>query len=172
MRIKNTSRFPDDEVRELVEFGMQGVRTARLAVNVKNATKTAYRGMAYEGVPCMSPASNLATVDRLVTISIGPDAKFPCDNRVQKWVEETQEERDAQGSTAVKSFKLVDAGNYGGKGSPLIVFNDWREALVGVAAHEARHVQQQQRNKRRSEVDAERFAAKRLEEYRKHVSNG
>jgi hypothetical protein len=55
---------------------------------------------------------------------------------------------------------------YGGKRAPLIVCRDWREALVAVAAHEARHIQQYQRNKPRSEVDCERFAAKALDRYR------
>jgi hypothetical protein len=55
---------------------------------------------------------------------------------------------------------------YGGKRSPLIRMNDWREALVAVAAHEARHLWQFATDARRSEVDAEQFAAQRLAAYR------
>lgn len=139
MRLKNTSRYPDDEVRLLVAFGMKGVRTTGLEVHVKNA-RTAYRGRAYNGVPLISPAAKRFSVERLVTIGLGSPRAFP------------------------------DAPHrYGGKRSPEMAFADWREALVAVAAHEARHVWQFQYRKRRSEVDAERFAFKRLTTYRQCI---
>jgi hypothetical protein len=50
--------------------------------------------------------------------------------------------------------------------SPIVEFADWREALVAVAAHEARHIWQYQFDRPRGEVDAELRAAARLEEYR------
>jgi hypothetical protein len=43
---------------------------------------------------------------------------------------------------------------------------DWREALVAVAAHEARHLWQFAAGAPRSEVDAERHAATHLAAYR------
>ena len=48
----------------------------------------------------------------------------------------------------------------------MLTFADWREALVSVAAHEARHIWQYQHGKTRSEVDAEQRAGVRLGEYR------
>jgi hypothetical protein len=144
MRLKNTSRYPEDEVRQLVAFGMRGVNTAGLAVNVKNAQNCAYRGRAYERVPLLSSRVTCSTVRRLVTIGLGEPERFP-----------------------VSNFDPRKQHAYGGKRSPLIEYRDWREALVAVAAHEARHIQQFQRNRPRSEVDAERFAAKALDHYRK-----
>ena len=76
-----------------------------------------------------------------------------------------------RGGGAIIKVYRVERHPYGGKGSPEIVVNDWREALVAVAAHEARHVWQGQRKRagkrqQMSEVDAEKHAAKRLTEYR------
>lgn len=52
------------------------------------------------------------------------------------------------------------------KTAPTYEMRDWREGIVAVAAHEARHIYQYKFNKRRSEIDAERWAVKKLEEYR------
>lgn len=142
MRLKNTSRYPTEEVRRLVEFAMRGVNTARLEVHVKNAHDTAYRGRAYNGVPSVSSANGKRTVDRLVTIGIGPQEKFP----------------------------TVDWGSRRYKSVPEFHLGDWREALVSTAAHEARHIQQMQRRKPLSEVDCIRFEFKRLTEYREAVA--
>lgn len=62
--------------------------------------------------------------------------------------------------------RVVERHPYGGKGSPLIVIKNWCEAVVAIAAHEFMHIHQFQNNLRRSEVDAERSAAKRLAAYR------
>ena len=142
MRLTNSSDYPTEEVAALVAFAMKGVKTTRLAVKVKNCSG-AYGGMAYEGVPRISTAYKLRSVDRLVTVRIGKPSWFPSSNM-------------SPGATHP----------YGGKRSPLIEHRNWREALVAVAAHEARHIWQYQHNKSRSEVDAERFAAKRLSAYR------
>lgn len=52
------------------------------------------------------------------------------------------------------------------KTAPEFEMKSWKEAMVAVVAHEARHIQQFQRGWRRSEIDAERYAVKRLEVYR------
>ena len=49
---------------------------------------------------------------------------------------------------------------------PFFTFRDWRERLVHIAAHEARHVHQFRHGKSCSEVDCERFAAMALARYR------
>jgi hypothetical protein len=52
------------------------------------------------------------------------------------------------------------------KSSPPIEVACWREGLVTVAAHEAKHIEQYRRDQPRSEVACERFAAWVLEVYR------
>lgn len=64
---------------------------------------------------------------------------------------------------------VVTTAPYGGKGSPLIEMRDWREGLVGLAAHEFCHIHQFQNNLPRSEVHAERAALKRLMAYRESI---
>jgi hypothetical protein len=135
LRLKNTSRYPTDEVRQLVEFGMRGVRTERLEVHVKNSADI-FGGMAYHGVPSISTAYGKATVDRLVTIRIGAPERFP-HTRMTRYVR-----------------------------APVYDLRDWREAMVMVAAHEGRHIQQMQRKRSLSEVDCIKFEAARVAEFR------
>jgi hypothetical protein len=47
--------------------------------------------------------------------------------------------------------------------APSITVGDWRQALVALAAHEARHVHQFRNGLPRSEVDAERWSKRVLE---------
>jgi hypothetical protein len=175
VRLKNTSRYLTEEVRALVEFGMRGVSTARLAVNVKNNRRGAYRGRAYDGVASCSPTARMSTVDRLVTIGIGAPEKFPTNNLVtvaKITLVEHIDRFEGLYPTALVNVPhpgmvtLTRQQPYGGRRAPQIDMADWREALVMVAAHEARHIWQYQHGKPRSEVDCERFAAKRLTEWR------
>jgi hypothetical protein len=179
MQIKNTSHYPDAEVVALVEVGMQGVDTARLAVHVKNY-RHAYRGRAYNGVPSCSPCARQGCVDRLVTIGIGAPEKFPCDNLITRGRWRRVTPGLAPEDTPVRRRRrtvhgrqeqwlerwVVEQHPYGGKRAPRIEVRDWREAIVAVAAHEARHVWQYQCGQPRSEVDCERFAAARLQAFR------
>lgn len=153
MRFLNFSQYPDDEVRQLVTMAMRDVDTVGVAVHVKNSRRGAYRGMAYDGVPAISRAARHKRTRYLITIGIGAPDRFPVDNLV---------------STTRNG--VTERHPYGGKRSPLIEMADWREALVAVAAHEARHIQQFQWHARRSEVDAERFAARALQRYRAELT--
>lgn len=190
MRIKNTSQYPDDEVRKLVTFAMRGIDTTGVLVKVKNS-RSAYRGMAYGNVPSMSPARKMKSVDRLITIGIGSPHQFPQDNMVttirwgakvtvgddgtfppapegydtRTWRVTAYYEGGRQFPVAMKYGEPI-RHPYGGKRSPLIIVNDWREALVAVAAHEARHHYQMKHGKTTSEVDAEKHAAKVLSRFR------
>lgn len=204
MRIINQSRLPDAEVTALIRFAFRGTADAGLVVKVKNKTRGAYSGRAYQSVPYQSPQHGQKTARMLVTISIGPDSAFPANNmhetrRIIRKVEvhsvdpsrgdnpyqkarETGEEPakgedfggvhyDRNHCCAQVQVIAIVRHPYGGKGSPLIEHQDWREALIAVAAHESRHIQQFQaraRGKRTplSEVDCEKYAAKRLAEYR------
>lgn len=176
MKLTNTSRYPDAEVALLVEFAMSDVDHSRVAVHVRNASR-AYRGRAYDGIPSISARARDADVDRLVTIGIGAPQCFPCDNvqtRV-KWVRTEQStptpgevfrrRRDRTGRVQLER-RVVSQHGYGGKRSPVLVFESWREALVAVAAHEGRHIWQYLTDAPRSEVDAEQSAGHRLEAYR------
>jgi len=78
--------------------------------------------------------------DYLVTIGIGSEDRFPIPS--------------AQRSTRWPKYEM----------------NDWREALVLVAAHEAKHIEQFKEDKPRSEVACEHFAARMLRRYREEVA--
>lgn len=182
MRIKNTSRYPDDEVRRLVEFGMKGVNTNGVMVHVKNS-QGAYRGRAYNGVPYVSPAYKMKSVNALITIGIGAPEQYPCDNMIRRsrWSEVSQKDYDQlpeEERRQLRHWTYSDGTHryqrenvtrhpYGGKRSPLIEMRTWQEGLVAVAAHEARHHYQHAHGKSGSEVDAERHAAKILERFRR-----
>lgn len=198
MLLKNTSRYPTEEIRRLLEWAADGFDLRGVAVHIKNS-KHAYRGLAYERVPRIANAH--AKAERLVTIGIGAPGKFPTDNmrRTIRWVDmpeydpvpdrgfvedvlgieyDSPEYKEwwrvhriwtvhRQGVQINRVQRMVRTETpYGGKGSPLIDVRNWREALVAVAAHEFMHIHQFQNNLRRSEVDAERAAAKRLAAYR------
>jgi len=134
--IRNTSRYPDDEVERLVQLAAGWLDGPRVCVNVKNLGKGrgAFRGRAYSGVPKISNAPRRAS--HLVTIALGPPDSF------------SQEPWRATAR------------------SPEVLLADWRSALVYVAAHEARHVEQFVRKAPKSEVDCNRFAAALLERWR------
>jgi hypothetical protein len=68
--IRNTSRHPDAEVRELVRFATRGIDMERVCVNVKGGHGLGAR--AYDGVPSISNAPRRARY--LVTIKIGTGA--------------------------------------------------------------------------------------------------
>lgn len=181
MRLDNTSMYPTDRVKELVEFAMKGVHTDRVYVRVKNSNGV-YAGRAYKAVPHASPVSKMTSVDHLVVLRIGEPDRFPVDNMVTtyRWVNVSDAEWGEMSKAeqqALRYWKKSDGSHgqqrevsyrhpYGGKRSPFIVMNDWEEALVALAAHEGRHQYQYRNRKPASEVDAERFAAARLEAFR------
>ncbi len=188
MWFHSTVRYPQDEVRSLVEFAMAEIDHSGLAVRVKN-TRDIYRGRAYDGVPGLSAAAREPGVTRLVTIGIGGPASFPTTNEVQsaRWRKVRADEsldgvrasdlrlarprsnapRAAKaGTTRALERREVRTHGYGGVHSPVLAMADWREALVAVASHEARHIWQYQHDAARSEVEAEHYAAGRLELWR------
>jgi hypothetical protein len=65
-----------------------------------------------------------------------------------------------------RQFPIRNHHYPGLKTAPVYDINSWQEALVIVAAHEFRHLEQFQRRVRASEVDAERSALQQLEAYR------
>jgi hypothetical protein len=141
-RIRNTSPYPDDEVRSLVRSATRGVDMNRVCVNVKGGHGLSAR--AYDGVPSISNAPRSARY--LVTIKVGNGVRFPVGplNRNGKRPDE------------------VGPRNR----FPFFTYADWREWLVSAAAHEARHIHQYRHGSPRSEIDCERFAEEALSRYR------
>lgn len=144
LTIRNTSRYPADEVRQLVRFALQDVDVRGVHVNVKNSSGPR-RGRAYDGVPTISNAPPGA--EYLVTIGIGGPEHFPYEDG--SWTQ--------RNGTPIK--------RRGGRW-PEETLEDWREALVSVAAHEGAHVEQFRNGLPRSEVRCHHFAAQMLRRYR------
>jgi len=131
--IRNTSRYPREEVVRLVRLATSEIDMRRVCVNVKNSRRYACGGYAYDGVPEISNAP--AKTEYLVTIRLGPPKMFP----------------------TVLPHK---------KRSPARAVACWREAVVAMAAHEAKHVEQYRLGRPRSEVECECFEAAVLARYR------
>jgi len=140
--IRNTSRHPDEEVREGLLFAVRGIDMDRVCVNVKNG---ALGGAAYNGVPEISNAPRSAKY--LVTLRLG---------RVRdRW------------PLGPINYHFHSPSETGPRNRfPFFVCHDWREWLVKLAAHEARHIEQFRTGAVCSEIDCERFALARLAEWR------
>lgn len=140
--IRNTSTYPEDEVRELVQFATQDVDMNRVCINVKGGRGLGAR--AYDGVPSISNAPRSARY--LVTIKVGSGVRFPVGPY----------NRNGQTPDEVGPRNRF----------PFFTHADWREWLVSAAAHEAWHIHQYRHGKCRSEVECERFAETALNRYR------
>ena len=143
--IRNTSRYPDEEVRELVRFALSEIDARGVCVNVKNSRATR-RGSAYSRIPSISNAP--ADSRYLITVGIGAPERFPFED----------------GSYTRRNGELVK--RRGGRW-PAETLHDWREALVSVAAHEGKHIEQFREGTRRSELECQHFSAFMLGRYRK-----
>jgi hypothetical protein len=142
MWIRNTSRHPDAEVTECVEFAVRGIDMRRVCVNVKNG---GLGGAAYNGVPAISNAPRAARY--LVTLRLGRgDERWPL---------------------GPVNYHFRAPHETGPRNRfPFFVCSDWREWLVKLAAHESKHIEQFRRRATCSELRCEEFALARLEEFR------
>ncbi len=136
MRIKNTSRYPTVEIERLVRFAAKGIGTSRVEVHVKNSTRV-FAGRAWHNIGRNSVVNVADYIDDLIVVRVGPPAEFPIEF----------------------SYPRL-------KTAPKYTMRGWKEAVVSVTAHELYHIKQRRTGKRASEVKAERWALKRLEEYR------
>lgn len=171
MWIRNTSRYPNLDVRFLLGFAASHVDVRGVQVNVKNS-RCCYAGRAYPSIPSMARAN--ARARYLVVIRVGAPSCFPCTNEVTsvRWVPSDGEEvtpemrlRLAKGALRFEQ-PVVRRHPYGGVTAPLLTYADWREALVGVAAHEFCHVEQYRDGLPVSEIACERAALTALECWR------
>lgn len=152
MIFTNTSKYNDDEARQLVLIGIGTLPHADVEVHLKGTLKAAYAGMAYCGVPRMANCDRDSNY--LVTLRIGAETFFPTDNR--HWTTDPHGNR----------VKV----QYGGKSVPLERIEDWREALVYLTAHEFNHIVQFRAHSGRSEVACELAAIRGLKRYREIYS--
>jgi hypothetical protein len=142
MWIRNTSRYPDAEVMELVELATADIDMRGVCVNVKNGELA---GGAYNGVPEMSNAPRAASY--LITLRVGKgNERWPL-------------------GPVNYHFKSPDETGPRNR-FPFFVCEDWREWLVKLAAHEAKHIEQFRAGAKCSEINCEKFAVEVLERYR------
>ncbi len=137
MRLKNTSRYPTVEVQRLVRLAAKGVDSSRVEVHVKNS-KWIFAGRAWHNIGHNSIVSVADDVDDLVVIRVGSPDRFPIEFQYPKL-----------------------------KTAPMYLISNWKEAIITLTAHELYHIKQKRTGKRASEVRAERWAFKRLQECRK-----
>lgn len=180
MLLENKSRYPTDEVRRLIEFATSGVNLADTAINVRN-TRHATAGRAYGRTPSISPLTG--RVARLIVVRMGAPERFPSDNlhgswRYSSWgpdgaprpadvpADAHTRRRRTRLRTIEQRWRWWVRHPYGGSRSPHVTLADWREGLVYISAHEARHIHQFRHSRPCSEVDAERFAVAAVERYR------
>lgn len=137
----NTSRYPTSEVVALVRLALTDLDTTGVHVNVKNSRIGPRGGTAYSYVPSISNAPKGS--DYLITVGLGPESMFPM-----------------LGDHYVGKRPISKGGQW-----PEFDLRDWRDALVLVAAHEGKHIEQYRENLRRSEIACEHHAAWVLSRY-------
>jgi hypothetical protein len=143
MWIRNTSRHPDGLVEKLVRFAVSEIDMRRVCVNVKNGQ---LGGGAYDGIPEISNAPSRARY--LVTLRLGSGR--------ERW------------PLGPVNYHFKTPHEVGPRNRfPFFVCADWKEWLVKLAAHEARHIEQFRNGLSRSEIDCERYAVAKLEAFRR-----
>jgi hypothetical protein len=137
--VRNGSRYPTAEVRQLIRFATADVDMRAVCVNVKRLRLAGWRGWAYPGVPDCSNAP--AQAEYLITLAVGESCNWPMRRARQR------------------------------RGEPYVEFADWRETLVYLAAHEAKHIEQFREGLPVSEVRCNVFAAATLSRYREGMGD-
>ncbi len=134
------------EIRKLVTEGFDGVDRAGVEVQVRRARRPgeSFTGRAYFTLPSRPRPHPETTF--LVRLSLPATLR----NRAYP-----------------KTYRYWNR-----KTAPWITVRDWRERLVALVAHEACHVRQFREGLRRSEVEAERWAAGALDAWRAREAGG
>ena len=146
--VENLSRYPEEEVLELVGYAVRWIDMRGVHIKVKNAGPGRVAGgRAYSSVPTIANVAPGSLY--LITLKIGPPDDFPSREHRYGWTEPGPRNQ-----------------------FPLLTYADWREALVAVAAHEAMHIQQYKYGHPRSELQTSHFEADTLERYRKTLPKG
>lgn len=142
LRLSEEIRADHAEIRRLVAEGFDGVEHHDVDVEVVRAreARLSFTGLAFWELPPAAVRRGTAGVRFLVRL------RLPATIRNRAYP---------------KTYRYR-----GRKTAPWITVGDWRERLLALAAHEACHVRQFRHGLRRSEVEAERWAAARLEAWR------
>ncbi len=145
MWIQNFSRYDDDEVVDLIQLATEEVDLKDTCINVKNGR---LGGSAYEGVPKISNAPPSAKY--LITLRLGT--------------------RSAEWPVGPVNYHFKSPEEVGPRNRfPFFKCTDWREWLVKVAAHEAKHIEQYRKGSVRSEICCENFRVAVLDRYRSEI---
>lgn len=143
MWIRNTSRYPDSEVESLARLASRTIDMRNVCINVRNG---ALAGGAYNGVPDISNAPPAAQY--LITLRLGTGS--------EQW------------PLGPVNYHFKAPAEVGPRNRfPFFVCRDWRDWLVKLTAHEARHIQQFRERAMCSEVECERFAVMVLGEFQR-----
>ena len=133
-------RADHDELSRLIEEGFTGIDATGVEVRVERASRSweSFTGRAYSEPP-RRPRAHPATryLVRLKIPSVVRNRGYP------------------------KSYRYPQR-----KTAPSITARDWRERFIALVAHEAFHVRQFREGLRRSEVAAEGWALRVLEDWR------
>jgi hypothetical protein len=140
IRVGEEIRADHEEIRRLVVEGFDGVDRTGVEVQVRRARRQgeSFTGRAYFTLPSRPRPHPETTF--LVKLSLPGTLR----NRAYP-----------------KTYRYWNR-----KTAPWITVRDWRERLVALVAHEACHVRQFRDGLRRSEVEAERWAASTLNAWR------
>lgn len=150
MIFRNTSQYATAEVRRLVAFAAGSISLGDVFVKAKGKTvqkhdTRPYRGVFYHGIPSIASADvKRSGKKHLITLGLAPPDACP----------------------------YVDHYPDLYKKAKALTVADWREAVVYIAAHEARHLDQYRKKKPLSEVDAHNYAVRRVEAYRQAKAEG
>jgi hypothetical protein len=184
---RNTSRYPDEEVRRLVDLALEGQVVEGVAVWVKDAVAGggAFRGLARSSNKRGTFTNNVA-VKHPCSVSIGAPTAYPVQTGVPRFSFRRQAHSTFEESATIKKvwdrsgrvqYMRIELGRegYGGYDSPIFRMESWDEALVAVTAHEFNHVLQFRAAAEAGrswspyptmEAECEKFALARLEAYR------
>lgn len=143
MRIVNYTKLDDNQLSELFEFAARGVRDSGVELHVKNEPRHPH-GYCYWHVPDMANVS--ATTRALITIHLPSTPDSPLWPKAW-W-----------NGHGLKRLAM----SY-----PDVPFDDWRDCVVYIAAHEFRHVWQHDR-RRRAKSQGKRASGKREHDASKH----
>jgi len=137
MIVKNTSQYSSEEVENLVRFALKGIPHAgELEVHVRNSKHAFYGRIFASAADCTCDCDEQRF---LIVVRIGNEKRFPY-------------------------FSVYPGHKRCEKYATML--NDWKEALVKVAAHEGMHLRQWIGNKPMWEHQAEKHAITTLTKYR------
>jgi hypothetical protein len=146
IRVSQDIRTDHHELRRLIRWAFHGVDVSALEIHLEplRRRRESFTGLAYFQLPTRPRTE--------------PGTRYLVRLRLPR---------------ALRNRDYPKTYRYPGRRTaPWITVGDWRERLLALAAHEACHIWQFRGGHRRSEVQAERWAAGRLLEWRRLDSMG